>query len=483
MPGVYYRSHGYGPALDYYDPPSSYESSRQVYQDSIHNPPGYYMDDDYYYPRTDLDMHYDYHTEASEYERYAALVRREHEEQRLAWIAAEHRRAQEAQRLMDAQQRNVRRATSRRGAGCIQGFAMHNPYDRQCSDCCDDVDFYTAAQGSNRAQKMLVGPTPREVLPFRREQAPDLRQTKAGNGEKITLRLVKRIGSGGQGFCDLYQRHSDGRHFVCKVMKNAFGVSIDRDGRPREVRILRDILGDHRRLIKVNWWESKDSTTTMWYDYCSGGDLERLVDAYISHQAHIPESFIWHAFLQLAEAFAFIHFGYDRLSIDGRPHKGFKPIIHRDVKPANIFIKPSDHADGYPSLVLADFGIATTQTSTTDLIGTLSYQPPEIPMHSREGDVWSLGACIHVLCTGSPPMSRPPRGVKPRDWDTSPQARVIADVTRYGYSKQLRMALYLVCRVHRRDREIGKALIDKVSKLRDESGVRKEPLAKWALKR
>ncbi|KAI4088298.1 MAG: hypothetical protein L6R37_008225, partial [Teloschistes peruensis] len=414
MPGVYYPSHGYGPALDDYDPPSRYESSRQVYQDSVHNPPGYYMDDDYYYPRNDLDMHYDYHTEASEYERHAALVRREHEEQRLAWIAAEHRKAQEAQRLMDAQQRSVRRARSRCGAG-------------------------------------WVGPG-----------AEDAGRTDSA--------------------CDLYQRHSDGRHFVCKVMKNAFGVSIDRDGRPREVRILRDILGDHRRLIKVNWWESKDSTTTMWYNYCSGGDLEGLVDAYISHQAHIPESFIWHAFLQLAEAFAFIHFGYDRLSIDGRPHKGFKPIIHRDVKPANIFIKPNDYAESYPSLILADFGIATTQTSTTDLIGTLSYQPPEIPMHSREGDIWSLGACIHVLCTGSPPMSRPPKGVKPRDWDTSPEARVIADVTRYGYSKQLRMALYLVCRVHRRDRVIGKALIDKVSKLRDESGVRKEPLAKWALK-
>ncbi|KAL9577238.1 MAG: hypothetical protein Q9212_006496 [Teloschistes hypoglaucus] len=481
---MYCPSHGYGPARDYYDPAPHYESSQRAYQDS-HDPPGYHVDDDYYYRRSNHDMHRDYHTEASDYERYAAMVRREHEEQRLAWIAAEHKRAQEAQRLMDAQQREARRARNHRRADCTQGLAMHNPYDCQCSDCCDDVDFYTAAQGSARAQKMLVGPTPREVLPYRRDQAPDRRQTQAGNGDKLIFRLVKRIGSGGQGYCDLYQRQNDGKYFVCKVMKNSFGVSIDKDGKPREVRILKDILGDHRRLIKVKWWESKNSTTTMWYNYCSGGDLENLADAYVTHQAHIPESFIWHVFLQLADAFAFMHFGYDRLSIDNnpRPHKSFKPIIHRDVKPANVFLKPNDYPDGYPNIVLADFGIATTQTSTNDLIGTLSYQPPEIPMHSREGDIWSLGACIHVLCTGSPPMSRPPKGVNPRDWDRSPKARVVADVTRYGYSKQLRKALYLVCRVHRRDRVIGRELIDKLSKLRDESGVRKEPLARWALKR
>ncbi|KAI4201426.1 MAG: hypothetical protein LQ350_003264 [Teloschistes chrysophthalmus] len=458
-PSVYCPSYGYGPARDYYDRPPRYELSPHVYQDSIHGPPGYYVDDDYYYRPSDPNKRRDYHAEASDYERYAALVRREHEEQRLAWIAAEHRRAQEAQRLMEAQQMDVRRARNHRRAGCTQGLAMHNPYDCQCSDCCDDVDFYTAAQGSDRAQKMLVGPTPHSALS--RELA---RVVKASN-------------------CDLYKRLNDGKHFVCKVMKNAFGVSIDKDGKPREIRILRDILGDHRRLIKVNWWESKNSTTTIWYNYCSGGDLDRLVDAYITHESHIPEAFIWHVFLQLADAFAFIHFGYDRLSIDGRPYKGFKPIIHRDVKPANVFLKPIDYPNGYPNVVLADFGIATTQTSTNNLIGTMSYQPPEIPMHSREGDIWSLGACIHVLCTGSPPMSRPPKGVKPRDWDTNAKARVVADVTRYGYSKQLRNALYLVCRIHRSDRVIGKALIDKVSKLRDESGVKREPLAKWALKR
>ncbi|KAI4253475.1 MAG: hypothetical protein LQ352_003669 [Teloschistes flavicans] len=434
---------------------AGYESPRQGYQDYIYVPQGYHTPDVDYDSRDDYDQ-----AESSGDERRAALRRQENERMRNAWIAAEQRRAQDVQRRNDPRARNggqLRRATSHRVAKCTKGLAMHNPYDCQCSDCCDDVEFYTAAQDANRAQKI----------------------------------------------CDLYQRLKDGKYFVCKVMKNAFGVAID-NGKPREARILRDILGEHRRIIKLNCEKEspipslhllnpetskKDNLTittkTTGYNYCSAGDLERLADAYISHQAHIPESFIWHVFLQLAEAFAFIHTGYDRLSLDPRrrPHKGFHPVIHRDVKPANVFLKPNDYADGYPNLVLADFGLATTQTSTNNLIGTLSYQGPEIPLHSREGDIWSLGACIHVMCTGSPPMSRPPKGVKPRDWDTSARARVVADVTRYGYSKQLRKALYLVCRVHRSDRVVGKALVEQVVKLRDESGVRREPLAKWALKR
>ncbi|KAL8688365.1 MAG: hypothetical protein Q9218_005704 [Villophora microphyllina] len=443
-------------------------------------------------PRRDYNMPRRNQTDPDEYDDLVAVAQRVAQRQKNDWIAGEQRRALEAQRRREAQRRNdpparngahLVRARSHRVAGYDGGLALHHPYDCECADCYHDIDFYTADEAANQPRRVLVGPTAREILPYRRDKAPEHRQTRVEDGGKVVFHLVKRIGEGGQGYCDLYKSQSDGKLFVCKVMKNDFGVIMDK-GKPKEVRILNEILENHRRIIHLAGWSCETSTTTIWYTYCSGGDLQHLSDAYIKHQSHIPESFIWHAFRQLAEAFAYIHFGYDKRSPDTAPPKSFKPIIHRDVKPANVFLEPGNLKDSYPNLVLADFGIATTEKSTEGkYIGTMSYQGPEIPAHSRAGDIWSLGACIHVMCTGSPPMSRAPKGVSASKWSTDPKARVVADVTRYGYSKQLRKALYLVCRVHRKDRVIGKWLMKQVDKLRDESGVKWEPLASWAVKR
>ncbi|KAL9593120.1 MAG: hypothetical protein Q9179_006084, partial [Wetmoreana sp. 5 TL-2023] len=302
----------------------------------------------------------------------------------------------------------------------------------------------------------LHGPTARKVLP-RRGPVPDYRETKTSDGGKDTFRYVKKIGDGGQGHCDLYERQRDGKQLVCKVMKHSVHTL---NGKPQEAIILRDILEPHRRIINLKLWDISPSSTQLWYEYCGGGDLQDLVDNYIDHRTPVPESFIWHAYIQMAEAFAYIHTGYDRLSADRHPPKGWQPIVHRDIKPPNVFLR-HDKYGGYPDLVLADFGIATTALHGDRLIGTPCYQGPEVPAHSREGDIWSLGACIHVMCTGSPPLTKVPKGVRTDDHYENPDARVVADVTRFGFSGKLKSALYLTLRTRRKDRTWGKDLINR----------------------
>ncbi len=82
-------------------------------------------------------------------------------------------------------------------------------------------------------------------------------------------------------------------------------------------------------------------------------------------------------------------------------------IVHRDVKPANILIRP----DGSP--VLIDLGVARDLaapglTATHELIGTPSYMPPEqLTGGARAGplaDVWALGGVLYALLTGQPPF-------------------------------------------------------------------------------
>ncbi|WP_371669976.1 serine/threonine protein kinase [Streptomyces sp. NBC_00289] len=82
--------------------------------------------------------------------------------------------------------------------------------------------------------------------------------------------------------------------------------------------------------------------------------------------------------------------------------------LHRDVKPANVLLRPGGDA------VLTDFGIAALDdgeflTTTGELIGSLEYMAPERVMGSEAGpasDLWSLGASLATVCGGRSPFRR-----------------------------------------------------------------------------
>ncbi|WP_157420666.1 serine/threonine-protein kinase, partial [Actinomadura kijaniata] len=83
-------------------------------------------------------------------------------------------------------------------------------------------------------------------------------------------------------------------------------------------------------------------------------------------------------------------------------------VLHRDVKPANVFL----HDDG--RAILTDFGIAAlegdaTLTETGMLVGTPAFMAPEQVKHEGMGpaaDLWSLGATLYALVEGRPPFQR-----------------------------------------------------------------------------
>jgi predicted outer membrane repeat protein len=96
-------------------------------------------------------------------------------------------------------------------------------------------------------------------------------------------------------------------------------------------------------------------------------------------------------------------------------HAHRQGVIHRDLKPLNILV--ADH--GEARLKVIDFGIAKTTSSLAEetaithqgqIIGTPEYMSPEQATGNAEidgrSDVYSLGALLYELISGSPPFSK-----------------------------------------------------------------------------
>ncbi len=100
-------------------------------------------------------------------------------------------------------------------------------------------------------------------------------------------------------------------------------------------------------------------------------------------------------------------------------------VVHRDVKPANIFVctKPTQ------TIKLLDFGISrfgksTGLTITGTAVGTPKYMAPEQVLGEKdlgpEADLYSVGAVMYHLLTGRPPHDA--------DSDMATLARILTDV-------------------------------------------------------
>ena len=122
-------------------------------------------------------------------------------------------------------------------------------------------------------------------------------------------------------------------------------------------------------------------------------------------------------------------------------HEGH--VVHRDMKPANIFLARRSDGRSDASVVpkILDFGISKTVdgsmdglTSTGSLLGTPHYMSPEqahggVPVDHR-ADIYSLGVVLYESVTGARPFTGqstyqllnrivegqfpPPRAIKPR---------------------------------------------------------------------
>ncbi len=110
----------------------------------------------------------------------------------------------------------------------------------------------------------------------------------------------------------------------------------------------------------------------------------------------------------------------DLLAVLAYLHGRTPPIVHRDVKPSNVLVRPSP--DGAPNagVVLIDFGSVQqvvarhTMGPASTIVGTVGYMPPEQFMGQAvpASDLYGLGATLLYVLTGREPSDFPVRAMR-----------------------------------------------------------------------
>ena len=161
---------------------------------------------------------------------------------------------------------------------------------------------------------------------------------------------------------------------------------------------------DHPTLPRIVDIIETNQTVYIVMDYIEGESLNKVLDAYGAQ----PQEAVIEWAKQLSNVLDYLH--------TQNP-----PVIYRDMKPANIMLKP----DGTVRLI--DFGIAREykegKEGDTEAIGTRGYAAPEQfggrGQTDARTDIYSLGVTLYHLVTGKNP-AEPPYEIYPiRHWDPS----------------------------------------------------------------
>jgi serine/threonine-protein kinase len=199
--------------------------------------------------------------------------------------------------------------------------------------------------------------------------------------------ITARLGRGGMGVVYRGVHPTLGSDVAIKVMSSDF--SDDEEARTRFFREAKAAANlQHRNIVTIfDFVEEDDGTCYIVMEFLRGKSLADLIKSGTSLSLS-----------QKLEIVAELCTGLDLAHQNG--------VIHRDVKPANVWILDDGHVK------LLDFGIAKTSSSTLtragDVSGSAAYMAPEqargLAIDGR-ADVFSAAVVLYELVTGRKPFA------------------------------------------------------------------------------
>ncbi|HJR52035.1 MAG TPA: serine/threonine-protein kinase, partial [Gemmatimonadales bacterium] len=214
------------------------------------------------------------------------------------------------------------------------------------------------------------------------------------------IAVERELARGGMGIVALGRDTLLDRPVAIKVLKPELATATSSERFLREARHAASLR--HPNVVQVHHAGEADGLLYYTMDYVTGPTLAARLE---------------NGPLAAREA---VRLGVDLLAALGAAHR--QKLIHRDVKPSNIFLDCG-------RALLGDFGVAyALDTSSTELtrpgqpVGTLAYISPEQlrdqPVTERT-DVYALGLVLYEASSGRrwPPVTQPSRG----DWTLVPR--------------------------------------------------------------
>jgi serine/threonine protein kinase len=214
-------------------------------------------------------------------------------------------------------------------------------------------------------------------------QLPLARPKKFGNYE-----LLGELGRGGMGVVYRARQQGTERDVAVKmILAGALAGESERAKFLREARMNARL--DHPNIVTVFEVSHIDDHPYIAMALVDGPNLRQFMQ---DRPLTVPQTI--RIMVQVADAVAHAH---------------SRGVVHRDIKPQNIFVA----SDG--RVRVGDFGLAkdysepTEFTPSVHFAGTPEYMSPEQASgNSREAtpaaDVYSLGATLYTLLTGAPPF-------------------------------------------------------------------------------
>lgn len=199
--------------------------------------------------------------------------------------------------------------------------------------------------------------------------------------------INKKIGEGSFGIALLVE-DGDAHQVVCKMVDVSKASAKESQEARREGRLLAQIKHPYIVRYRENFADRGWLGIVM--DFCDGGDLTFRIEAARKKREKLPETQVLRWFTQAVLALKYMH---------------GKHILHRDMKPSNIFLTKGD------DVRVGDFGISKVMACTAafarTFVGTPYYLAPEViteKPYNWPADIWAMGCILYQMCAQKVPF-------------------------------------------------------------------------------
>ena len=213
--------------------------------------------------------------------------------------------------------------------------------------------------------------------------------TEVGTVIEGKYEILKEIGHGGMSVVYLANDTHLNRNWAVKEVKKKGSGKNDEivvNSLLAEANMVKKL--DHPALPRIVDIIDNGVTIYIIMDFIEGESLDKVLEEYGAQ----PEEKVISWAMQICDVLSYLH--------SQKP-----PIIYRDMKPANLMLKPNGN------ISIIDFGIAREykeqNLADTTVLGTKGYAPPEqySGQTDARSDIFALGMTMHHLLTGVDPRS------------------------------------------------------------------------------